>query len=221
MGLFSAASLKANRSGLQVQHPDEIPGPPRPASQDPSRIYWSISPDLENAIDTLWVKLRRHSGNNLSQSHRTFIVTHWEPDEGATMLAAALALGAAQLAPACTFCVGDFDFDNPGLSLLTGMEARSGLSNVLAGQIPLDHALASTRLPNLYVGPSGHSRTGRRVTHLYEQCRSVCEQLSGRFNCVFLDLPLLRDHPDSAFWASELAEALLVVRAGQARKQVG
>ena len=218
MGLFTAVTLRASQPSTQEQ-PRVAPQSLRVLPAVTARGL-TVASELESPLDTLWMKLRRAGVGSTGRSHQAFVVAHWEPQEGATTLALALALRAAELDPSCTFCVADFDFANPGLSSLTGLDVMAGLSNVLAGHAALDQVLGGTRLPNLYVAPAGNGAIDRQPTHWYDRCRDLCGQLIKRFNYVFLDMPALRDHRDFALWAGGLAQALLVVRAGQARRPV-
>jgi Mrp family chromosome partitioning ATPase len=56
------------------------------------------------------------------------------------------------------------------------------------------------------------------VSQLFGKCRELLEVLAARFQYVILDMPSLRSHPNFAAWVSGLAQAVLVVRAGQARR---
>jgi Mrp family chromosome partitioning ATPase len=223
MGLFSAATMKS-------QSPDPAgassvgvfpaagsarfqPLPPVVGGE------LALSAELEAALDLLWSRLRQHYSVGRPDGHRAFVTAHWAPDEGATTIAAGLAYRAAQLDPTATFCVADFDFFNPALSYLWGLESEVGISNVLVGQAQVDDALAPTRLSNLCVAPAGYPNVGRRVAELHDRCRELCAMLLDRFHYVFLDIPCLREHLNYALWAGGLAESVLVVRAGQARQE--
>lgn len=216
MGLFTEASLKA--------HPPDFAGPPSEVSIDapmePAAVArgLAIAAELESTLDVLWARLRNSRLNTSGTGGQSFVIAHWEPEEGATTLAAALAHRMAQVDPACTFCLVDFDLFGAGLSFLTELEAEPGISNVLLGQAALEETFASTALPNLTIIPAGYPTVGRHVVQLYDRCQELCEILAERFHYVLLDMPCLRKHPNFAFWASGLAQAVLVVRAGQARR---
>jgi Mrp family chromosome partitioning ATPase len=215
MGLFTAATLKANQPELKAHQPEQ----PRVLSKSANLACGiSIAPELENSLDVLWSRLRSRPSAATGATAQAFLVTHWEPDEGASTLATALAYRAAQIDPTRTFCLADFDLFNSGLSFLTDLEAEPGVSNVLLGQVALEEVLATTPLPNLCVLPAGYPTIGRHVTQVVDRCQELCELLVARFNYVMLDTPCLRQHPNFAFWASGLAQAVLVVRAGQARQ---
>ena len=215
MGLFSEASLKAQPPEFDGQQQEAAPTEPAAIARD-----LAIASELESGLDVLWARLRNRRLNTSGTGGQSFVISHWEPQEGATTLATALAHRAAQVDPACTFCLIDFDLFGAGLSFVTELEAEPGISNVLLGQAALEESFASTTLPNLTIIPAGYPTVGRHVTQLTDRCQELCEIIAERFNYVLLDTPSLRKHPNFAFWASGLAQAVLVVRAGQARRPV-
>ena len=222
MGLFTAATMKASQPELD-EHEFEPEPEPEPELDPPpvaTACDLAVSSELESAVDVLWSQLRRRSVGDEETAGQAFLLAHWEPREGATTLVTALAHRAAELDPACSFCLADFDFSNNtgGLSYLTNLEAERGVSNILMGQASLEEALADTRLPNLCVLPAGYPNVGRRITQLADRCQELCQALTRQFDYLLLDMPSLRDQPNFAFWASGLAKAVLVVRAGQARR---
>ncbi len=216
MGLFSEASLKAHQSDQAeplLTVADDSPAGPNAVARE-----IAMAAELESALDVLWARLRSRGLSASGTEGQGFVIAHWEPSEGATTLAAALAHRAAKVDPACSFCLADFDLFGSGLSFLTGLEAELGISNVLLGQASLEETFASTSLPNLTIVPAGFPAVGRHVVQLYDPCQELCGLLLERFHYVLLDMPCLRQHPNFAFWASGLAQAVLVVRAGRARR---
>jgi Mrp family chromosome partitioning ATPase len=225
MGLFSAATMRSKSPESPPPKPGHVGvfAPAEPHRFDPlppvGGDELELSADLETSLDLLWTRLRQQYSVGRPDGHRAFVTAHWAPDEGATTIAAGLAYRAAQLDPTATFCVADFDFFDPALSYLWGLESEVGISNVLCGQAQLDAALAPTRLSNLFVAPAGYPNVGRRVAQLHDRCRELCTMLLARFHYVFLDIPCLREHLNYALWAGGIAESMLVVRAGQARRE--
>jgi Mrp family chromosome partitioning ATPase len=218
MGLFTEASLKAQP--LESSAPESAVSAEGPMQPTAIARDLAIAGDLESGLDVLWARLRNRRLSTAGTGGQSFVISHWEPQEGATTLAAALAHRAAQVDPACTFCLIDFDLFGAGLSFLTELESEPGISNVLLGQAALEESFASTTLPNLTIIPAGHPTVGRHVAQLTDRCQELCEILAERFNYVLLDMPCLRKHPNFAFWASGLAQAVLVVRAGKSRRPV-
>jgi Mrp family chromosome partitioning ATPase len=216
MGLFSDASLKAHQAQGEDEETLEIASSESALSPQAS-CEARIAPELENSLDLIWGRLRNRSELKGAQG-QSLCLAHWEPHEGATTLALALAFRAAQVDPTCTFCLADFDLVQAGLSFLAGLEAEPGVSNILLEQSVVSESLCGTSLPNLTILPAGYPSVGRQVSQLYDRCRELCQVLSERFHYVMLDIPSLRVHPNFAAWASGLAQAVLIVRAGQARR---
>src|SRR5262245_50104306 len=217
MGLFSDANLKAGQAQSEDDLSRESAGEfidNAPASECDVKI----APELENSLDLIWGRVRAQHQFVTATQGRVVALTHWEPREGATTLALALAFRAAQIDATCSFCLAHFDLFQAGLSFTAGLEAAPDISNILLEQTIIEESLCATALPNLSILPSGYPAVGRRVSQLYGRCRELCEVLAARFHYVVLDLPSVRLHPNFAAWASGLAQAVLVVRAGQARR---
>jgi Mrp family chromosome partitioning ATPase len=215
MGLFSEAQTKAHQAAPDDETLEIISDAKSPS---PSRRDAQIAPELENGLDLIWGRLRGRSELGEGARGQALCLSHWEPREGATTLALALAFRAAQVDPTSTFCLADFDLVQSGLSFLAGLEAEPGVSNILLEQSILSESLCGTTLPNLSILPAGYPAVGRQVSQLYDRCRELCEVLTSRFHYVMLDMPSLRLHPNVASWASGLAQSVLIVRAGQARR---
>jgi Mrp family chromosome partitioning ATPase len=216
MGLFSDASLKAHQT--QIGTPSSETAADAFAVSTSAHCDVKIAAELENSLDLVWGRLRSHRHVMPSVHGQALSLAHWEPREGATTLALALAFRAAQIDATSTFCLADFDLFHSGLSFATGLEAEAGVSNILLEQSIIEESLCGTALPNLSILPAGYPAIGRQVSQLYDRCRELCEVLTARFHYIVLDMPSLRLHPNFPAWASGLAQAVLVVRAGQARR---
>jgi Mrp family chromosome partitioning ATPase len=216
MGLFSDAQFKAQQVPSGDACLDEANDQFEPAP--PFQADVKIAGELGNSLDLVWSRVRTWRQFVPGTQGQAIALAHWEPREGATTLAMALAFRAAQIDATCSFCLADFDLFHSGLSFATGLEAEAGVSNILLDQSTIDASLCPTALPNLFILPAGYPAVGRQVSRLYDQCRELCESLAARFHYVLLDMPSLRVHPNFAAWASGLAPALLVIRAGQARR---
>src|SRR5262245_39710364 len=129
MGLFSDANLKAT----EAQSDDEI------TLESAGEIFADaadvecdvkIAPELENSLDLIWGRVRTQRQFVPGTQGQALALTHWEPREGATTLALALAFRAAQIDATCSFCLADFDLFHAGLSFMTSLEAEPGISNI-------------------------------------------------------------------------------------------
>jgi Mrp family chromosome partitioning ATPase len=86
-----------------------------------------------------------------------------------------------------------------------------GMSKVLAGEISLDEAIIHSNLPNLDLIPAGELPIAKRPsTARSSSLRETLDQLSARYDHLFLDIPAVRTTSDSIALAS-LANACIVV----------
>ncbi len=216
MGLFAQVNSRMDEAECDVSEPPSLAIVPDECAAVARDI--AIAQDLENSLDEIWAALRSRQLHDTEAKGQLFALAHWEPHEGATTLAATLAYRAAQADPASTFCLVDFDLFNSALSFLTELDAELGVSNVLLGQATFEESLAATCLENLTIIPAGYPSVGRHVAQLHDRCQELCEILAEQFDYVLLDIPCLRRHPNFAFWASGLSQAVLVARSGQARR---
>src|SRR5262245_3343689 len=128
MGLFSEASLKARESQIEEETLEIA------AVDSAQGCDAKVALELENSLDLIWGRLRDRNQSERDMQGQALCLAHWEPQEGATTLAVALAFRAAAVDPTCTFCLVDFDLFQAGLSFLTGLEADPGVSNILLEQ---------------------------------------------------------------------------------------
>jgi len=218
MGLFAKAVSKSKpRPSVAVaERPSEAAEPGSAAPADRPPLSWSLAPELEAAADLLWAHVREQAAR---RGRRCVLVAHWAPGEGGSTVAAAMAARAAELNGTARVCLADFDFFQAGLSKLLGLDSAPGLADLVADSIPLELALAPTCWENLDVLPAGQPPLAEAAARHFQLCRQIVEQLSLEFDWLLLDGPPLREHQNCSLWAGELAVSLLVVRAGEARKQ--
>jgi Mrp family chromosome partitioning ATPase len=86
-----------------------------------------------------------------------------------------------------------------------------GLAKVLAGEVSLDEAIIHTDLPNFDLLPAGAIPIAKRPsTARSSSLRNLLDELSTRYDQLFLDIPAVRTTSDSIALAS-LANACIVV----------
>ena len=83
----------------------------------------------------------------------TILIASAEPDVGRSTTAANLAVTLAK--DGAKVVLVDSDLRQPSQHIIFGVENEKGLSNVLAGQLPLKDALQQTSVPDLLLLPSG------------------------------------------------------------------
>ncbi|MBN2106022.1 MAG: polysaccharide biosynthesis tyrosine autokinase [Deltaproteobacteria bacterium] len=143
---------------------------------------------------------------------RVLLVSSTVAQEGKTTTAVNLAIVMAQYGYKVALIDGDFH--RPQLRKLFGIRQEEGLSNLLVHNKTLSEAVFQTKIPNLFVLPSGRlppnpsEILGSRAMH------SLLEQLKQNFKMIIIDSPPLAGVTDTLVTANVADGAVLVVRAG-------
>ena len=112
----------------------------------------------------------------------------------------------------------DCNVYHPDLHLKFGTP-EIGLSEFLAGEIPLDRALVNTIVPNMYILPVGKRATSF-VTFSKEEIQGLIAGLRSRFEFVLIDAAPVGTYPDCAVLCDKVDSVVLVVRHGSTRREV-
>jgi len=142
------------------------------------------------------------------------VITSAAPGEGKTTTATNLALAYAEDRERHTLLI-DGDLRRPTASRFVTPQPSLGLSEVLAGKAPLEHALVEIPDSRLWVLPSGAARETPCELHQSEYLGSLIAELRRRFDRIVIDAPPTVPFTDAAVLASHADGALLVVRAGR------
>ncbi len=141
------------------------------------------------------------------------VITSAVPGEGKTTTAMNLALTYAEDQKCRTLLVGA-DLRRPSVSGYVTPKPTYGLAEVLAGEVPLDHALIELSDSALWILPSGAPcKTPLKLLQASRLSRLMAD-LRRRFDRVLIDTPPTVPFTDAAVLASHADGALLVVRAG-------
>jgi capsular exopolysaccharide synthesis family protein len=141
------------------------------------------------------------------------VITSAVPGEGKTTTAMNLALTYAENRNRRTLLVGA-DLRRPSVSGYVTPKPTCGLSEVLVGEAPLDHALIELSDSKLWILPSGAPREMPLRLLQTKQLGSLVAELRRRFDHILIDTPPTVPFTDAAVLASHADGALLVVRAG-------
>jgi polysaccharide biosynthesis transport protein len=145
---------------------------------------------------------------------KTLMVTSLQPDDGKTSLATNLAITLSQLGGEVLLIDGDMR--RPSLHQLLDVPQAPGLSTVLTGQAELPAVLKPTRIPNLYLIPSGLKPLNPAELMASARLRQIVEVLGDRFSHIVFDAPPLIGVSDSLILAPRLHGVVLVLRHGRA-----
>ena len=106
----------------------------------------------------------------------------------------------------------DSDLRRPVQHKMVGLANRTGLVNVLTGELAADEAIQETGVPNLWMMASGRLRRGSLGIMNSPRLRAVLDNLKERFDFILLDSPPILGVTDAAILAGEADGVLLVVQ---------
>lgn len=152
---------------------------------------------------------------------RTLLVTSSRPGEGKTTTAVNLAISRA--GDGKSVILVDGDFRRPDLHRIFEFDDSLGLTQILAGSLPVETALNKTRVEGLRVIASGPPAPN--VTHISQILRSpkmkeIVEQLKGMADLVIFDSAPVLSVTDPMLMAPLLDGVLLVVAAHGTGREV-
>ncbi|HUV05651.1 MAG TPA: polysaccharide biosynthesis tyrosine autokinase [Armatimonadota bacterium] len=142
----------------------------------------------------------------------TILVASAEPDVGRSTTAANLAITLAR--DGARVILVDSDLRQPSQHIIFGVENDKGLSNVLAGQLPLEDALQPTSVSDLLLLPSGPLPANPvRLFRSPEMARFV-SAVNDLADFVIFDSPAGITFADSTLLAALVKNVVIVHSAG-------
>ena len=151
---------------------------------------------------------------------RQIVITSAVAGEGKTTTACNLAVTLAE--SSLNVCLVEADLRRPKVSSYLGIDGTFGLTNVLAGQFPLDEMLLPLKWHRglLTILPAG--TTPPDPSHLLgsNNMAVLLQELSNRFDVVIIDAPPLLPVTDAAVLAQATDGALFVSRYGHTRREL-
>jgi receptor protein-tyrosine kinase len=144
---------------------------------------------------------------------RTIVVTSAAPSEGKTITSVNLALAFAELRDRSTLLI-DGDLRRPSVTRYITPPPKLGLSEVLAGDAPLEHALLSIEDSSVSILPAGtHCENPPELLQL-DYLGSVMVELQRMFDRIVIDTPPIVPFTDASVFNAHADGALVVLRAG-------
>ena len=152
---------------------------------------------------------------SVDQPLATLLVTSAVPEEGKSTTLANLAVTLAQ--GGRSTIVVDCDLRRPRQHEIFGVPAQPGLSDLVLAREG-EPALAETGVENLWLLPAGTLPPNPADLLSSRRLEAVIEQLKARADYVLFDAPPVIAVTDAALLASKLDGVLLVMSAGQTRR---
>lgn len=148
----------------------------------------------------------------LDRPCRSIVVTSASPGEGKTTTAANFAVISAQVGT--SVCLIDADLRRPSMHRLFGLPNNEGLTSSLVQGRPFAELAVATRVPNLYVLPTGPLPANPAEIVGSRRMRTFIEAATSKFELVILDTPPILPASDAVALSAQCDGVILVVRAG-------
>ncbi len=108
--------------------------------------------------------------------------------------------------------VVDSDLRRPVQHSILGVSNRTGLTNVLVKDVPIEECIKPTTVENLHFLPSGRLQRSMMGILDSQRMRELVKNLKARYDFVFFDSPPIIGITDASILASEVDGVLLVVQ---------
>lgn len=155
--------------------------------------------------------------SNIDTPPRMLLVSSSATKEGKSTTCANLAITMAQ--SGSRTLVIDCDLRRPTMHQHFGIDRRSGLTNVLAGELSFESAVRATDTPNLYILPSGDIPPNPAELIASNQMKSTLQRAREEFDYVILDSPPIIAVTDAVILSTEVDGMILVVSSGYVNKK--
>jgi capsular exopolysaccharide synthesis family protein len=155
-----------------------------------------------------------HAGER--RKMQAFVITSAGILEGNTLTAVNLAWLLAQTDGISALLI-DGDLRNPGAAEYLGVDAPTGLSEVLVGEVRLEEAIIKLEPAGLHILPGGTARDDVAELLAGPRFLSVLQEVRGMFDYVIIDAPPLGIFTDASLLINRADSALIVARAGKTR----
>lgn len=106
----------------------------------------------------------------------------------------------------------DSDLRRPVQHTFFGLSNRTGLTNVLMRDVPVEETIKATSIPNLHFLPSGKLPRAALGLLDSQKMRELVKNLKARYDYVLFDSPPIVGVSDASILASEVDGVLLVVQ---------
>ena len=106
----------------------------------------------------------------------------------------------------------DSDLRRPVQHKMVGLNNRTGLVNVLTGEMKAEEVIQESGVPNLWMMPSGRLRRGSMGIMNAPRLRAAINAVKDQYDFILLDSPPILGVTDAAILAGEADGVLLVVQ---------
>lgn len=177
--------------------------------------HWNPKSPVSEAYRTLRTNIQ-FAG--IDEEVKAILVTSTGPEEGKSTTSANLAVVMAQAGKHTLYI--DADLRKPTGHQTFHLPNRHGLTNYLAGQIPLEGTVQETGIKNLFVMTAGPIPPNPAELLGSKKMRAAMEELYKHFEAIILDTPPTLAVADSTILARLVDGCILVVNSGKTNRDM-
>jgi len=148
--------------------------------------------------------------NRKSPDAKTISIVSGGPGEGKSTTLVNLAFIAAQ--GGYSTLIVDADLRRPVQHAMFEVGNKTGLTNYLTTEMPLENVILPTKVPNLSLIPSGPLPSDAVGILNSQRMSDLIAELKSRYDIVFFDSPPMLGVSDASVLASEVDQTIIVVQ---------
>lgn len=149
---------------------------------------------------------------------QVLLISSAGPQEGKTITSTNIAIAMAQSGNKVVLI--DCDLRRPKVHKLFGIKKDEGMTNLLVGNRKINDVIFETKIPNLYVIPSGPIPPNPSEILGSKRMKDLLDKLRLDFNKIIIDSPPIAAVTDSSILAKSADGVVLVVRAGETAREM-
>lgn len=172
---------------------------------------------LNSIVDPIWTEISRQP---FDRTPARILFTSTQRGAGTTSIAAATAIGLARNLRVNVALV-ETNLQSPALANYLGIQSEVGLSDVLDGRVDIERAtrrLEAVGELRLHVLSAGSARLCLAGEFATQAAKTALTKLGETCKYVIIDAPPIFDHSETRLLLREVEAAVLVLRAGSARR---
>jgi len=152
------------------------------------------------------------------QPPKTILLTSSQPGEGKTTTSVNTGICLSQMG--AKVLIIDADMRRPRVHKMFGLNHRRGLSNYLSSDLALKNVVQPTRVPNLWVLPSGIVPPNSADLLSSEKMHAMLHKLSGYFDHILIDSPPITSVTDPVLLSRMVDGVIMVIHGGKSSREM-
>jgi succinoglycan biosynthesis transport protein ExoP len=149
---------------------------------------------------------------------KTILMTSSQPGEGKTTTSVNTGICLSQMG--AKVLIIDADMRRPRVHKIFGLNHRCGLSNYLSSDLLLKNVVQATKIPNLWVLPSGIVPPNSADLLSSEKMQTMLQKLSEYFDHILIDSPPVSSVTDPVLLSRLVDGVVMVIHGGKSSREM-